>query len=145
MKQMTRAQWWAFAGEGTRTGKLAVTLADGRPHVTPVWFVLNETADGDELVFNTGGDSVKGRSLRRDPRISLCVDDQHPPFSYVQFTARARLVTELDELLRWATTIGGRYMGAEQAESFGRRNAVPTEYLVRAPISKVLAYAAIAD
>ena len=27
-----------------------------------------------------------------------------------------------DDLLRFATAIGGRYMGADQAERFGRRN-----------------------
>ena len=27
--------------------------------------------------------SVKGRDMLRDPRVSLCVDDQTPPFSFV--------------------------------------------------------------
>ncbi|PRX46052.1 PPOX class probable F420-dependent enzyme [Prauserella shujinwangii] len=145
MREMTRAEWWEFASAGTRTGKLGVTRTDGSPHVTPVWFVLNEGPDGDELVFNTGEDTVKGRALRRDPRLSLVVDDQEPPFSFAQFTARAELSTDLTEMLRWATRIGGRYMGADQAESFGQRNAVPGEYLVRARITKVIAYAALAD
>jgi hypothetical protein len=47
---MTEAEWRAFLGAGTRTGKLATTRPDGRPHVVPIWFVL----DGDEVVFNTG-------------------------------------------------------------------------------------------
>jgi hypothetical protein len=38
---------------------------------------------------------------------------------------------DLDESLRVATLIGARYMGAERAEEFGRRNAVPGELLVR--------------
>jgi len=36
-------------------------------------------------------------------------------------------------------------MGADQAEAFGERNAVHGEYLVRAKITKVIAYAALAD
>lgn len=88
---------------------------------------------------------MKGKAIRRDPRISLAVDDQRPPFSYVQFTAEARLTNDYDEMLTWATKIGGRYMGAEQAEQFGRRNAVPEESLVRARITKVIARAGIAD
>ncbi|NYE13871.1 PPOX class F420-dependent oxidoreductase [Actinomadura citrea] len=140
METMTDSEWRAFVLEGTRTGKAAVTRKDGSPHVTPIWFVL----DGDDLLFNTGRHSVKGRVLARDPRLSVCVDDQTPPFSYVLIQAEASLVEDLDELLRWATVIGGRYMGADRAEEFGRRNAVPTEYLVRARITKVIAERAIA-
>ena len=138
---MSRDEWWEFASTGTRTGKVAIVRADGSPHVTPIWFLLNETPEGDEIVFNTGKDSLKGKAFRRDPRLSLCVDDQAPPFSFLQFTAEATLHEDLDELLEWATAIGGRYMGAGAAEAFGKRNAVPGEYLVRAKITKVLAYA----
>jgi len=41
--------------------------AAGRPHVAPVWFEL----DGDELVFTTGKDSVKGKNILRDPRVMI--------------------------------------------------------------------------
>jgi PPOX class probable F420-dependent enzyme len=139
MEQMTESEWRAFVSEGTRTGKAGVTRKDGTPHVTPIWFVL----DGDDVVFNTAHDSVKGRVLARDPRVSICVDDQAPPYSYVLIQAEATLVGDLDESLRWATAIGARYMGAGRAEEFGRRNAVPSEYLVRARITKVIAERAI--
>lgn len=145
MREMSREEWWAFASAGTRTGMLGLVRANGAPIVTPVWFMLHEGPDGDELIFTTGTDTLKGKAIRRDPRISLAVDDQRPPFSYVQFTAEARLTSDHDEMLEWATRIGGRYMGADQAEQFGRRNAVPEESLVRAKITKVLARAGIAD
>ena len=145
MREMSREEWWAFASAGTRTGMLGLVRANGAPLVTPVWFVLHEGPDGDELIFTTGTDTLKGKAIRRDPRISLAVDDQRPPFSYVQFTAEARLTSDHDEMLEWATRIGSRYMGADQAEQFGRRNAVPEESLVRAKITKVLARAGIAD
>jgi PPOX class probable F420-dependent enzyme len=138
MEKMTDSEWRAFVMEGTRTGKAAVTRRDGSPHVTPIWFVL----DGDDVLFNTGRGSVKGRVLARDPRLSICVDDQTPP--YVQLQAEATLIEDLAEMRRWATAIGGRYMGAGRAEEFGARNAVPTEYLVRARITKVIAERAIA-
>lgn len=141
---MSRDEWWKFASEGTRTGKLAVVRPDGSPHVTPVWFVLTETADGDELIFNTGTGTAKGRALRREPRISLTVDDQEPPYAYVQFTAVASLHEDLDEMLPWSIAIGARYMGEDNGEAFGRRNAVPGEYLVRAKITKVVAHADVA-
>ncbi|MCP9947528.1 MULTISPECIES: PPOX class F420-dependent oxidoreductase [Actinomadura] len=141
MEKMTDGEWRAFVMEGTRTGKAGVTRKDGTPHVTPIWFVL----DGDALMFNTSGQSVKGRVLARDPRVSICVDDQTPPYSYVLIQAEAEIVEDLDESLRWATAIGARYMGPERAEEFGRRNAVPSEYLVRARITKVIAERAVSD
>lgn len=144
MREMSRDEWWDFASSGTRTGKLALVRANGAAIVTPVWFLLNEGPDGDELIFTTVTESLKGKAIRRDPRISLVVDDQLPPYSYVQFTAEARLHHDLDETLEWATRLGGRYMGAEQAETYGKRNAAPEESLVRAKITKVIARADIA-
>ncbi|WUV84768.1 PPOX class F420-dependent oxidoreductase [Streptomyces sp. NBC_01476] len=143
---MTPAQWQSFASAGTRTGKLAVTRADGRPHVTPVWFLL-DTSDPQnvQVVFNTGRDSLKGKALRRDPRFALCVDDQEPPFSFVLLECTAELSEDLPELSVWATRIAARYMGDERGAEFGARNAVPGEYLVRGRIDKVTAHANLTD
>jgi len=41
------------------------------------------------------------------------------------------LSEDLEELLRFATAIGGRYMGADRAEEFGQRNGVEGELVVR--------------
>ncbi|AXE84228.1 PPOX class F420-dependent oxidoreductase [Streptomyces sp. Go-475] len=140
-EKMTDAQWREFVSYGTRTGKLSTVRADGSPHVTPVWFVL----DGDELVFNTGKDSVKGRNIARDGRVALCVDDDRPPYSFVVLRGHARVSEDLDEIRRWATRIGARYMGEDRAEEFGARNGVPGELLVRVSIDRVLAERDVAD
>ena len=144
MREMSRAEWWQFASEGTRTGMLGLVRANGAPIVTPIWFLLNEGPDGDELIFTTGTETLKGKAIARDGRISLAVDDQKPPYSYVQFTAEARLTHDMDDLLAWATELGTRYMGGERGEEYGKRNAVPEESLVRAKITKVIARAEIA-
>jgi len=104
-----------FLAHGTRTGKLAFLAASGRPLVAPVWFVI----DGDSLVFNTGRETVKGRALARDQRASLCVDLEEPPYAFVQVQGVAELSEDPDELVRTATAIAARYMGAERAEEFG--------------------------
>ncbi|WP_405442306.1 PPOX class F420-dependent oxidoreductase [Streptomyces avidinii] len=143
-KKMTQEEWRAFVSHSTRTGKLSTVSADGSPHVAPIWFVL----DGDSFVFNTGKDTVKGRNLARDGRVALCVDDDRPPFSFVVLQGRAEISgysDDTDEMLTWATRIGARYMGEEHGEAFGRRNAVPTELLVRVPIDKVIALAGLTD
>ena len=124
----------AFLLYGTRTGKLATTRADGRPHVAPVWFQM----DGDTLVFTTGQNTVKAKNIRRDSRVSLCVDDETPPYAYMMIEGTATLSHDPDALLYWATRIGGRYMGEDLAETYGRRNAVPGELLVRITPTKAI-------
>jgi PPOX class probable F420-dependent enzyme len=145
MNPMSREQWLAFVRSGTRTGKLGITRASGSPHVTPIWFLIDDGSDPDrdQVVFTTGETSLKAKALRRDPRFALCVDDQTPPYSFVLIEAEATLSEDLDELRTWATRLGGRYMGADRAEEFGRRNAVPGELLVRGRITKVTALAEI--
>jgi len=116
-----------FLLEGTRTGKLATVRKDGRPHVVPIWFEL----DGDTLVFTTAETSIKATSIRRDPRICLCVDDERPLFAFLMLEGTAELSDDLAALRHWATRIGGRYMGADRAEEYGKRNGVAGELLVR--------------
>ncbi|MER7113750.1 PPOX class F420-dependent oxidoreductase [Saccharomonospora azurea] len=144
MHVMDRAEWWSFAREGTRTAKVGVVTSRGTPHVTPVWFTLTDSG-GDAVVFTTGTGTVKGRALRRDPRVSIVVDDERAPYSFVQFTAEASLSDDVETMFPWAVRIAERYMGPEEAEEFGRRNAVPGEMLVMARITKVVAYAALAE
>ncbi|RFU83969.1 PPOX class F420-dependent oxidoreductase [Streptomyces triticagri] len=139
-QKMTDEQWHAFLSHGTRTGKLATVRADGSPHIAPIWFVL----DGDDLVFNTGKDTVKGHNIERDGRIALCVDDDRPPFSFVVVQGTAEVTEEPAELRHWAARIGARYMGEDRAEEFGERNGVPGELLVRVRIAKVVALADVA-
>jgi PPOX class probable F420-dependent enzyme len=143
MRIMSPEEVDAFLSHGTRTGKLATVRADGRPHVVPDWFVL-DPANGD-ILFNTGDNTVKGKNLRRDPRLTLVVDEEAPPYAYVQIEGIATLSADLDEMLPWSTAIGGRYMGAENAEAFGKRNAVPGELLVRVRRVKTIAQAEIAS
>jgi PPOX class probable F420-dependent enzyme len=145
MYVMSREQWWEFASAGSRTGKIAVVRANGAPHVVPIWFVLDSDGEHDYVVFTVPGDSVKGRILRREPRFSLCVDDEKPPYSFVTINGEATVSEDLDEMLVWSTKLGGRYMGADLAETFGKRNAVPGELLIRGRITKVIAQGAIAD
>jgi PPOX class probable F420-dependent enzyme len=125
----------AFLSEGTRTGKIGWTAKDGRPLVAPIWFLV----EGGAIVFNTGADTAKGRAFARDPRVVLCVDLEEPPFAFVQVQGSVTLSQDPDELLRTATELGRRYMGADRAEEFGRRNGVPGELVVRLHPSKVIA------
>jgi PPOX class probable F420-dependent enzyme len=124
-----------FLSAGTRTGMLGYVAADGRPLVAPVWFVV----DDGQLVFNTGRDTSKGRALVRDSRVVICVDDPHPPYSFVQVQGVATMTEDPQDVLDIATRTGARYMGADRADEFGRRNAVPGELVARVSPTKVIA------
>jgi PPOX class probable F420-dependent enzyme len=125
-----------------RTGKLATVRADGRPHLAPIWY---EVDDDGALLFNTGATTVKGRNLLREPWAVLCVDDDRPPFSFVTVEGAVEITDALDEVRHWATRIGGRYMGADRAQEYGARNGVPGELLIRLRPDRVISAADLAD
>jgi PPOX class probable F420-dependent enzyme len=141
MKPMTPDERKTFLLERPRTAKVATVRPDGRPHVAPVWFEL----DGEDVIFTTWHTSVKGRDLKRDPRVSLCVDDERPPFSFVIVEGTATLIDDLAQVRRWAGRIAARYMGADQEEAYGARNGVPGELLVRVTPTRVVAQASISE
>jgi PPOX class probable F420-dependent enzyme len=130
-----------FLSRSTYTGKLATVRADGRPHIAPIWFVV----DDDSLIFMTGKTTVKAINMRRDNRVTLCVDDQDPPFSFAIIEGTATLTENAPDLLEWSTRIAARYMGDAKAEEYGKRNAVPSELLVRLTATKIILQKDIAE
>jgi PPOX class probable F420-dependent enzyme len=141
MRQMPPDEYRAFMLERPRTAKLATVRADGRPHVAPIWFDL----DGDTLIFTTWYTTVKAANIRRDPRVCLCIDDDTPPFAFVIVEGTAELFDDMGELRRWAARIAGRYMGDDQADSYGQRNSVAGELIVRVTPTHVVAQTNISD
>ena len=127
MQKMSKAEAYEFLATGTRTGKVATVRADGRPHVAPIWFEL----DGEDLLFTTWHESVKGKNLVRDGRIALTVDEEVAPYAFVLVEGTVTITEDPAESLKWATRIAARYMGQDQAEAFGQRNSAPGELLVR--------------
>jgi PPOX class probable F420-dependent enzyme len=135
MQTMSVEEYKQFLVEGTRTGKLATIRKDGRPHVTPIWFDL----DGDELVFTTWHESVKAANMRRDSRVSICVDEEIPPYAFVMVEGRVTITEDADERAYWARRIAARYMGEELADAYGKRNSVEGELVVRMQPTKIIA------
>jgi PPOX class probable F420-dependent enzyme len=125
--KMTRGQVYEFIDSHVLTAHLATVRQDGRPHVAPIWIAT----DGEDIVWNTGDDTVKGRNLLRTRYAAISMDDSVPPFNSVRLEGPVTCVNDLAELQRWAGTIGGRYMGQEHAAAFGERNGVPGEMLCR--------------
>ncbi|KOX35149.1 pyridoxamine 5'-phosphate oxidase [Saccharothrix sp. NRRL B-16348] len=134
--------WWRefVSALPARTGKLAIVRADGSPHVTPVWVDL----DGGTLVFTTNVGSIKGRAIRRDGRVSVCLDDERPPFAFVTVSGRAEVDDDPEQVRYWAGRIGARYMGARRANEFAELNGGPGEVVVRIRDAVVVAKTEVA-
>jgi PPOX class probable F420-dependent enzyme len=141
MQEMTAAEYRSFLLDRARTASLATVRPGGRPHVVPVWFDL----DGDVVVFTTGETAVKAKNMRHEPRVGLCIDDEEPPFAFVLIEGMATMTAGDPDLLYWTTRIGGRYMGADLAETYGKRNAVEGELLVLVTPTRVVARKNISD
>ena len=141
MQKMTPAEIKNFLLDTARTGKLATVRKDGRPHVAPIWFDLED----DVLIFTTWHESVKAANIRRDGRVCLCIDEERPPFAFVQIEGTATLSSDPEELRYWATRIAGRYMGTDQANAYGQRNSVAGELLIRVTPTKIIAQKNISD
>ena len=149
MTEMSKKEIKKFLMQGTLTGKLATIKKDTSPHIVPVWFLLDESHNRGRLgdiVFMTGVDSIKAKNIQRDNRVSICVDDQTPPFSFVTVFGIARTFHyNQTTLFKWATKIAERYMGKDMAEAYGKRNSGEDEVVIRIEPTKILAEKDIAD
>lgn len=89
MPDMSKDEIRSFLLKGTFTGKLGTINKNGTPHVVPIWYTLDE----DNIIFNTGNNSVKAKNIRRDNRVRLCVDDQAPLYSFVTIDGIAEIIS----------------------------------------------------
>lgn len=69
---------------------LATLMADGRPQVTPVWCDF----DGAYVRINSAKGRVKDRNMRRDPRVTLSIQDPDNPYRYLEVRGRVVEITE---------------------------------------------------
>ena len=146
---MSKAEIGRFLMQGTFTGKLGTIKKDGSSHVVPFWFVLdNRNSRGQigDIILTTGDTSVKAQNIQRDNRVSICVDDQIPPFSFVTIFGSAKIQPyKQKEVLKWATKIAERYMGKDNAETYGKRNSEEGLVLVRIKPTRIIAEKDIAS
>lgn len=112
--------------KGTHFGKLATLMPDGRPQLTPIWYMLE---DG-KIIVNTTPDRVKYKNVLRDPRVCFLVDDGYP---YVAIFGKARVAKERDsqkDIEALAVRYHGEEKGKRQArEYFSKQERVSLEIL----------------
>ena len=102
---MSENEWRSFVTAGTRLAHIALTRSDGRPHVTPICFIV----DGDELAFALSPGSVKGKCIARDRRIAVCISDEQRPYAFVTIEGEAHVSTEPDQIKHIAAGVASRY------------------------------------
>jgi PPOX class probable F420-dependent enzyme len=98
--------------KGKHFAKIATIKRNGYPHVTPIWYMLDE----GRIIVNTTPDRVKYRNVQRDPRVSFLVDDGYP---YLMILGKARIATERDGK-KDIETLAIRYMGEDAGKKAAR-------------------------
>ena len=82
--------------------------ADGTPHVTPVWHLV----DGDDVVIAVARSTVKARNVRANPRVALCVAANARPQPWALVEGPARLSEKrVEEIVR---AVSYHYLGPEE-------------------------------
>src|ERR1700722_18534615 len=91
-----------------RNAIVATIRPNGIPQLSPIWFLWRT----DRFVLSAGVSTAKAANLRRDPRISLCIDDE-PGARYLTATGH---VSQVDEVGRreHALELIAKYKPAEE-------------------------------
>ena len=69
---------------------LALSLKDGTPHVTPLWFDY----DGKYVILNSARGRVKDRVMSRNSLVAMAIADPENPYRYIQLRGRVVEITE---------------------------------------------------
>lgn len=74
--------------KASRHGVLATNRIDGPPQVTAVWYLYEDK----KIYITIFANSVKYRTLKRDPRVGICIDGGHPDARAVTIYGNAELM-----------------------------------------------------
>jgi PPOX class probable F420-dependent enzyme len=69
---------------------LSTLMKDGSPQVTPVWFDY----DGSHIRVNSALGRVKDKNIRRDPRVSMAIQDPDNPYRYLEIRGKVVEITQ---------------------------------------------------
>ena len=94
---------------GSRTATMATLGPDGRPHLVAMWFAV---LDG-VVWFETKTRSQKAVNLRRDPRLTVLIEDgeTYDVLRGVSLEGRATISEDPDDLWRVGVDVWERYNG----------------------------------
>lgn len=112
-RPLTREERQRFLAD-LHVGVLSVTDDDGRaPHSLPVWYAYEP---GGEITFITGRPTRKVRLMEAAGRVSLCVQNEQPPYRYV--SVEGPVVGSHHSTEEERREIAARYLGPEGAQAY---------------------------
>jgi PPOX class probable F420-dependent enzyme len=111
--------------EKARIARLGTINPDGTPHIAPVWYRYE---DGEMRILTDRG-SQKHKNIERDPRVTVCVDDETPPYRTVLMRGTAA-VTESPGAA-WRLALAVHYLGEERGRRYVEQNNSETGIMLR--------------
>ena len=81
---------------GRHVAVLVTIGVDGAPVPTPIWYLFRDGA----FYFRTESNATKTANIRRDPRVSICVQDERAPYKFIVARGTAEIADSLDWLGR---------------------------------------------
>jgi Pyridoxamine 5'-phosphate oxidase len=93
--------------------RLAYIGTDGAPRVIPIWFHWN----GRDIVMATPPKAPKLKALKKNPKVSLTIDDNTFPHKVLLVRGTARL-EPIDGIVPEYVTAADRYFGPEQGKAW---------------------------
>ena len=93
-----------------RFAVLATLNKDGTPQLTTMWYLLE---DDGTIIMNTRAGRAKERNMRRDPRISICIEDG---YRYLTIKGRVAMIDDPQISQRDIYRLSARYHGEEKAK-----------------------------
>lgn len=134
MPKMTAAEQATFLDEPGILMRVAVVRDDGSPLVTPIWFMYRD----DAIWFTPREKSEWFGCLRRDARVSLCIDEQPSPYRKVLIDGAAELVYDIGNDDAWRELyrdIAVKYVGREAGNAYVDNTINQPRGLYRVPLS----------
>jgi len=117
MPRMLDAERDAFLNEPGVLLKIGTVSPEGRPLVTPIWFIR----EGDRIYFTPRQRSEWLANLRANPSVALCIDEQPYPYRKVLIEGRAEIVHDVGHDDEWRDLyrrVARRYVSAEDADAY---------------------------
>ena len=95
--------------ERSRTATMVTNGPSGHPHAVAMWYAVVDGA----IWFETKAKSQKATNLRRDPKITVLIEDGHTydTLRGVSFEGTAEIVDDADRLWDVGVSVWERYNG----------------------------------
>lgn len=110
--------------------RLAYVWTDGTPRVIPIWFHW----DGEEFVMASPPKAPKLKALRKNPKVSLTIDDNVFPHKVLLVRGSARL-EEVDGIVPEYLAAAERYFDPELAQAWIKQLRTLVSSMVRITIT----------